>query len=151
ISLPSSPSRPLSFSSTGESRRERPVGSACSRQRKAGQSGFQWDGSNRNEDHFEADFLDFKDDRELELEDLKPFAFRASLPQLPNGIRLASWQANLLFEPIEFEGPGGVWCDVDVVEFSYFGAPEPAPKEQLYTEIVDHLSGSGPCIGSGCQ
>ncbi|GAB2296750.1 hypothetical protein Dimus_030856 [Dionaea muscipula] len=48
-------------------------------------------------------------------------------------------------------GPGGVWCDVDVVEFSYFGAPEPAPKEQLYTEIVDYLRGSGPCIGSGCQ
>ncbi|GJX13027.1 hypothetical protein Tco_0204785 [Tanacetum coccineum] len=27
----------------------------------------------------------------------------------------------------------GVWCDVDVVEFSYFGAPELASKEQLYT------------------
>ena len=50
-----------------------------------------------------------------------------------------------------YQGPGGVWCDVDVVEFSYFGAPEPAPKEQLYTEIVDDLRGSDPCIGSGSQ
>lgn len=49
------------------------------------------------------------------------------------------------------QGPGGVWCDVDVVEFSYFGAPEPTPKEQLYTEIVDDLRGSDPCIGSGSQ
>lgn len=49
------------------------------------------------------------------------------------------------------QGPGGIWCDVDVVEFSYFGAPEPTPKEQLYTEIVDDLRGSDPCIGSGSQ
>lgn len=40
---------------------------------------------------------------------------------------------------------------MDVVEFSYFGAPEPAPKEQLYTEIVDDLRGSDPCVGSGSQ
>lgn len=40
---------------------------------------------------------------------------------------------------------------MDVVEFSYFGAPEPAPKEQLYTEIVDDLRGGDPCIGSGSQ
>ena len=44
-----------------------------------------------------------------------------------------------------------MWCDVDVVEFSYFGAPEPTPKEQLYTEIVDDLRGSDPCVGSGSQ
>ena len=50
-----------------------------------------------------------------------------------------------------YQGPGGVWCDVDVVEFSYFGAPEPVPKEQLYTEIVDDLRGGDPCIGSGSQ
>jgi hypothetical protein len=49
------------------------------------------------------------------------------------------------------QGPGGVWCDVDVVEFSYFGAPEPVPKEQHYTEIVDDLRGGDPCIGSGSQ
>lgn len=49
------------------------------------------------------------------------------------------------------QGPGGVWCDVDVVEFSYFGAPEPTPKEQLYTALVDDLRGSDPCIGSGSQ
>ena len=49
------------------------------------------------------------------------------------------------------QGPGGVWCDVDVVEFSYFGAPAQTPKEQLYTELVDGLRGSDPCIGSGSQ
>lgn len=49
------------------------------------------------------------------------------------------------------QGPGGVWCDVDVVEFSYYGAPAPTPKEQLYTELVDGLRGSDPCIGSGSQ
>lgn len=52
---------------------------------------------------------------------------------------------------IDEQGPGGVWCDVDVVEFSYFGAPAPTPKEQLYTELVDGLRGSDPCIGSGSQ
>lgn len=50
------------------------------------------------------------------------------------------------------QGPGSVWCDVDVVEFSYFGVPEPtSSKEQLFTEIVDDLRGSGSCIGSGSQ
>lgn len=49
------------------------------------------------------------------------------------------------------QGPGGVWCDVDVVEFSYYGAPAATPKEQLYTKLVDGLRGSDPCIGSGSQ
>lgn len=49
------------------------------------------------------------------------------------------------------KGPGGVWCDVDVVEFSYFGAPAATPKEEFYTELVDGLRGSDPCIGSGSQ
>ncbi|KAG2684161.1 hypothetical protein I3760_10G064200 [Carya illinoinensis] len=53
--------------------------------------------------------------------------------------------------PAALEGPGGVWCDVDVVEFSYFGAPAPTPKEQIYTELVDGLRGSDPLIGSGSQ
>lgn len=44
-----------------------------------------------------------------------------------------------------------MWCDVDVVEFSYYGAPAPTPKEQLYDELVDGLRGSDPCIGSGSQ
>lgn len=47
------------------------------------------------------------------------------------------------------QGPGGVWCDVDVVEFSYYGAPAATPKEQLYTELVDGLRGSDPSIGPG--
>ncbi|KAL5975737.1 Protein NARROW LEAF 1 [Asimina triloba] len=53
--------------------------------------------------------------------------------------------------PSALEGPGGIWCDVDVVEFSYFGAPAPTPKEQLYSELVDGLRGSDPSIGSGSQ
>ncbi|KAL6998972.1 Protein NARROW LEAF 1, partial [Sarracenia purpurea var. burkii] len=61
------------------------------------------------------------------------------------------WLSPIQCLPSTLEGPGGVWCDVDVVEFSYFGAPEPVPKEQLYTEIVDDLRGSDPCIGSGSQ
>lgn len=56
-----------------------------------------------------------------------------------------------LLLPILGQGPGGVWCDVDVVEFSYYGAPAATPKEQLYTELVDGLRGSDPCISSGSQ
>lgn len=44
-----------------------------------------------------------------------------------------------------------MWCDVDVVEFSYYGAPAATPKEQLYTELVDGFRGSDPVIGSGSQ
>ncbi|KAL6514008.1 Protein NARROW LEAF 1 [Orobanche hederae] len=61
------------------------------------------------------------------------------------------WLSPIQCLPTALEGPGGIWCDVDVVEFSYFGSPEPTPKEQLYTEIVDDLRGSDPCIGSGSQ
>ncbi|MCH81272.1 trypsin family protein [Trifolium medium] len=61
------------------------------------------------------------------------------------------WLSPIQCLPTALEGPGGVWCDVDVVEFSYFGAPEPVPKEQHYTEIVDDLRGGDPCIGSGSQ
>ncbi|KAG6695069.1 hypothetical protein I3842_09G077300 [Carya illinoinensis] len=61
------------------------------------------------------------------------------------------WLNHVQCLPAALEGPGGVWCDVDVVEFSYFGAPAPTPKEQLYTELVDGLRGSDPCIGSGSQ
>ncbi|KAJ4891684.1 Trypsin family protein [Raphanus sativus] len=53
--------------------------------------------------------------------------------------------------PSALEGPGGVWCDVDVVEFQYYGAPAATPKEQVYNELVDGLRGSDPCIGSGSQ
>ncbi|XP_057971568.1 protein NARROW LEAF 1-like [Malania oleifera] len=61
------------------------------------------------------------------------------------------WLSHIQCLPAALEGPGGVWCDVDVVEFSYYGAPAPTPKEQLYTELVDGLRGSDPCIGSGSQ
>ncbi|GLT61455.1 hypothetical protein SLA2020_341600 [Shorea laevis] len=61
------------------------------------------------------------------------------------------WLSPLQCLPTALEGPGGVWCDVDVLEFSYFGAPEPTPKEQFYTDIVDDLRGGDPYIGSGSQ
>ncbi|XP_043688866.1 protein NARROW LEAF 1-like [Telopea speciosissima] len=61
------------------------------------------------------------------------------------------WLNHIQCLPAALEGPGGIWCDVDVVEFSYYGAPAPTPKEQLYTELVDGLRGSDPCIGSGSQ
>ncbi|XP_010276192.1 PREDICTED: uncharacterized protein LOC104610994 isoform X2 [Nelumbo nucifera] len=61
------------------------------------------------------------------------------------------WLSHTQCLPSALEGPGGVWCDVDVVEFSYYGAPAPTPKEQLYSELVDGLRGSDPCIGSGSQ
>lgn len=61
------------------------------------------------------------------------------------------WLNHVQCLPAALEGPGGVWCDVDVVEFSYYGAPAATPKEQLYTELVDGLRGSDPCIGSGSQ
>ncbi|KAF2309257.1 hypothetical protein GH714_001401 [Hevea brasiliensis] len=60
------------------------------------------------------------------------------------------WLSPIQCLPNALEGPGGVWCD-DVVEFSYFGASEPTPKEQLYTEIVDDMRGGDLCIGSGSQ
>lgn len=58
-----------------------------------------------------------------------------------------SWSSCITIE----QGPGGIWCEVDVVEFSYYGAPAATPKEQLYTELVDGLRGSDPYIGSGSQ
>ncbi|KAI9122546.1 hypothetical protein K1719_006386 [Acacia pycnantha] len=61
------------------------------------------------------------------------------------------WLNHVQCLPAALEGPGGVWCDVDVVEFSYYGAPAATPKEQLYTELVDGLRGSDQTIGSGSQ
>lgn len=51
--------------------------------------------------------------------------------------------------PQLLEGPGGVWCDVDVVEFSHLGSykqPEP-----VYSELVEGLQGRDATIGSGSQ
>lgn len=61
------------------------------------------------------------------------------------------WLTHVQCLPAALEGPGGVWCDVDVVEFSYCGTPSPMPTEQLYSELVDGLRGSDPSIGSGSQ
>ncbi|KAH6796104.1 hypothetical protein C2S51_037090 [Perilla frutescens var. frutescens] len=62
-----------------------------------------------------------------------------------------NWLHHAFCLPNALEGPGGVWCEVDVVEFAYYGAPAATPKEQLYTELVDGFGGSDPCIGSGSQ
>ncbi|KAK1432553.1 hypothetical protein QVD17_09450 [Tagetes erecta] len=61
------------------------------------------------------------------------------------------WLNHCEFVPCALEGPGGVWCEVDVVEFSYYGVPAATPKEEFYTELVDGLRGSDPVIGSGSQ
>nr|GLL49094.1 uncharacterized protein LOC109153326 isoform X2 [Ipomoea trifida] len=61
------------------------------------------------------------------------------------------WLSRLQCLPAALQGPGGIWCDIDVVEFSYYGAPAATPKEQLYTELADCLRGSDSCIGSGSQ
>ncbi|KAI7745655.1 hypothetical protein M8C21_023187, partial [Ambrosia artemisiifolia] len=64
------------------------------------------------------------------------------------------WLSHCDFVPCALEfakGPGGVWCEVDVVEFSYYGAPAATPKEEFYTELVDGLRGCDPVIGSGSQ
>ncbi|KAM0063272.1 hypothetical protein Hdeb2414_s0003g00089101 [Helianthus debilis subsp. tardiflorus] len=61
------------------------------------------------------------------------------------------WLTHIQCQPSALEGPGGVWCDVDVVEFSYYGASAATPKEQLYSELVDDLRGSVRCIGSGSE
>ncbi|KAG6550843.1 hypothetical protein Mapa_007456 [Marchantia paleacea] len=47
--------------------------------------------------------------------------------------------------------PAGVWCNVDGVEFVYYGPPAPSPKEQLYSELVEALRGCDSTIGSGSQ
>jgi hypothetical protein len=49
------------------------------------------------------------------------------------------------------QGPSGIWCDIDVVEFTYYRVPAIAPKEQIFTELVDGLRGMDACIGSGTQ
>ncbi|KAL8143169.1 hypothetical protein V2J09_016201 [Rumex salicifolius] len=61
------------------------------------------------------------------------------------------WISHIQLLPTALEGPGGIWCDVDVLEFSYFGAPPSTPKEQYYNPLVDALRGSDPYIGPGSQ
>eukprot|EP00250_Pteridium_aquilinum_P009699 c18870_g1_i1 orf=587-2413(+) len=61
------------------------------------------------------------------------------------------WLHQLQRLPPVLEGPGGIWCDVDVVEFSYCGASAMAPKEEVYTELVEGLQGNDPHIGPGSQ
>ncbi|KAI5080715.1 hypothetical protein GOP47_0003898 [Adiantum capillus-veneris] len=61
------------------------------------------------------------------------------------------WLHELQLLPPILEGPGGIWCDVDVVEFSYYGTPAITPKEQVYTELVEGLRGNDACIGPGSQ
>ncbi|RYR18812.1 hypothetical protein Ahy_B03g063425 isoform F [Arachis hypogaea] len=62
-----------------------------------------------------------------------------------------SYALALFFDSVFDNMLSSIWCDVDVVEFSYYGAPAPTPKEQLYTELADGLRGSDSCIGFGSQ
>lgn len=62
-----------------------------------------------------------------------------------------AWLHESQMLPVYLEGPGGVWCDVDVVEFYYHGVPAFTPKEQVYTELAEGLRGNDPYIGPGSQ
>ncbi|AQK46122.1 protein NARROW LEAF 1 isoform X2 [Zea mays] len=71
--------------------------------------------------------------------------------RLPKGQQANSLLDLMTIRAFHSKGPGGIWCDVDVVEFSYYGAPAQTPKVQIFTELVDKLCGSDECIGSGSQ
>ncbi|RWW04450.1 hypothetical protein BHE74_00009542 [Ensete ventricosum] len=43
------------------------------------------------------------------------------------------WLSHDQILPSALEGPGGVWCDVDVVQFSYYGVPTPTPPRNNCT------------------
>ncbi|CAN1327622.1 Protein NARROW LEAF 1 [Linum perenne] len=94
-------------------------------------------------------FTDTAEDRANYFGNLQKGVLPEILGRLPKVHR--QWLSHVQCLPSALEGPGGVWCDVDVVEFSYFGAPAPTPKEQLYTELVDGLRGGDPSVGSGSQ
>jgi hypothetical protein len=49
------------------------------------------------------------------------------------------------------QGPGALWCDIDIVEFTYFGVHNADLREQLFSELVDGLRGMDPRIGAGTQ
>lgn len=53
--------------------------------------------------------------------------------------------------PTHVEGPGALWCDIDIVEFTYFGVQNADLREQLFSELVDGLRGMDPRIGAGTQ
>ncbi|KAF3792687.1 hypothetical protein EJ110_NYTH10996 [Nymphaea thermarum] len=48
-------------------------------------------------------------------------------------------------------GLGGIWCDVDGVEFSYCTSHASTSREQAYMELVAGLRGSDTQIGHGSQ
>ncbi|KAH7331347.1 hypothetical protein KP509_20G028500 [Ceratopteris richardii] len=62
-----------------------------------------------------------------------------------------AWLQDGQMLPMHLEGPGGVWCDVDVVEFAYHCTSGNTTKEQVYSELVEGLRGNDPCIGPGSQ
>ncbi|KAG0628282.1 hypothetical protein M758_1G015100 [Ceratodon purpureus] len=63
----------------------------------------------------------------------------------------SAWLEDHQILPEHVEGPGALWCDIDVVEFTYYGIPTGPPREQTYTELVDGLRGIDPHIGAGTQ
>ncbi|XP_024524302.1 uncharacterized protein LOC112344216 [Selaginella moellendorffii] len=91
------------------------------------------------------------------------FGHRAGLPdpqqagdRSPRHHRLRPAQAEGVLDgqmlPRILQGPGNLtWCDVDVVEFSFHGTPASAPKEWVYSELINYLRGNGQRIGPGSQ
>ena len=59
----------------------------------------------------------------------------------------SSWSAAYVFS----QGSGALWCDVDIVEVSYYGQQTGPQPEQTYAELVERIRGIDPHIGSGTQ
>lgn len=53
--------------------------------------------------------------------------------------------------PSFLHGPSGFWCEVDVVEFSYYGQGNTLQREQVYSDLLEGLRGSDAVIGPGSQ
>eukprot|EP00850_Spirogloea_muscicola_P026351 SM006843S20528 [mRNA] locus=s6843:83:698:- [translate_table: standard] len=60
------------------------------------------------------------------------------------------WLLEVQLLPEVLHGPGGLWCDIDVVEFSYYG-PNTNGREQVYSELMEGLRGADPNLGPGSQ
>lgn len=62
-----------------------------------------------------------------------------------------AWLSETEILPTHLEGPAGIWCDVDVVELYYYGAPTFTSKELVYTDLAEGLRGNNPYISPGSQ
>jgi len=53
--------------------------------------------------------------------------------------------------PNRLKDPNGLWCDVDVVEFSYHNASGAVASQPVHNMLVEGLRGNFPRIGPGSQ